>query len=374
MRQSKGLLATSKDSGGPAYQEPTFSEFGSLPSSTYKWGCGVLAPNGKIYCGPNRSPDILVIDPENRTTYTIPCGMQNLISGVLAPNGKIYFIQSKSSTPRGTFVVDPQNDTTYTLPDNGVTAIGAVITSDNTLVCKSPKGFPGSFYNINTDTDTTSVANGSINTNIDYKQPIILSDDKIIFYQTEPLRAQPFVRVVNFAANPIERGVDWFGAGGDRWPDNDFIGVGVYGADETIYYHCTNVSKFLIYNAASDDLEILDSDVSTANGGWNGGAFAPNGRVYFAPYGSGEVLEIDPFSKTARGLGTFNASIYDHKWATFVLAANGKLYGIPTDKTTILEVDLGVPSPEGSAGSEYWTLPGLPDDKLDPRSRFFNHY
>ena len=88
-----------------------FSLFGSFGTSGSKWVSGALAPNGKIYCIPFNSTQVLVIDPSNDTTSLFGnlSGIGKWVGGVLAPNGKIYGIPFSSTQ---VLVIDPLNDTT----------------------------------------------------------------------------------------------------------------------------------------------------------------------------------------------------------------------------------------------------------------------
>ena len=76
----------------------TTTLFGSL-SGTLKWVGGVLAPNGKIYCVPYSSTQVLEIDPVTNTTTLSGSlsGTVKWIGGVLAPNGKIYCVPLDST-------------------------------------------------------------------------------------------------------------------------------------------------------------------------------------------------------------------------------------------------------------------------------------
>ena len=66
------------------------------------------------------------------------------------------------------------------------------------------------------------------------------------------------------------------------------------------------------------------------------GVLAPNGKIYGIPEDSTTVLEIDPVAKTATTFGSLSGS---DKWIGGVLAPNGKIYGIPYNSTTVLEID-----------------------------------
>ena len=70
---------------------------GASLSGTSKWIGGVLGGDGKIYCTPTNSSDILIIDPANQTATRSNMGASlnsNYIcnGGVLGRDGKIYGI------------------------------------------------------------------------------------------------------------------------------------------------------------------------------------------------------------------------------------------------------------------------------------------
>ena len=69
---------------------------------------------------------------------------------------------------------------------------------------------------------------------------------------------------------------------------------------------------------------------------WYGGVLAPNGKIYGIPYNSTTILEIDPVTKTT---STFSSFAGTNNWRGGVLAPNGKIYGIPYNSTTVLEID-----------------------------------
>ena len=74
----------------------------SLGSGDRKWAGGVLGPDGKIYCVPDNSSDILIIDPLTQTATRSSMGAS--LSGsdkwagaVLGPDGKIYCVPRSAS-------------------------------------------------------------------------------------------------------------------------------------------------------------------------------------------------------------------------------------------------------------------------------------
>ena len=75
--------------------------------------------------------------------------------------------------------------------------------------------------------------------------------------------------------------------------------------------------------------------ISTGSFKWVGGVLAPNGKIYGIPLNSTTVLEIDPVNQTATTFGSLAGAT---KWVGGVLAPNGKIYGIPFYSTTVLEI------------------------------------
>ena len=132
----------------------------------------------------------------------------------------------------------------------------------------------------------------------------------------------------------------------------------------------------------SNELQVTSNEFDMAGGlgdfgnfsepyKWAGGVLAPNGKIYGIPHNSSSVLEIDPVSRIAKTFGSYTGST---NWIGGILAPNGNIYGIPHNATSVLEMDFGFPAATGSAGSENWALSGLPGDILDPRSPYFNKF
>ena len=63
---------------------------------------------------------------------------------------------------------------------------------------------------------------------------------------------------------------------------------------------------------------------------------APTGKIYGIPRDSKSILEIDPNTQSTRTFGNFEG---DNKWVGGTLAPNGKIYGFPFSAKTILEID-----------------------------------
>lgn len=72
--------------------------------------------------------------------------------------------------------------------------------------------------------------------------------------------------------------------------------------------------------------------LSTNFNKWRGGALAPNGKIYCAPYSVNAVLVIDPSTDTI----SFDISGFAGSYTGAILAPNGKIYCAPTNGSNIL--------------------------------------
>jgi streptogramin lyase len=349
--------------------------FGST-SGRYKWGVGVLDPNGKIYALPASHNYIAVIDPINRTKTELTdkyfSGGDQWLGGVLAPNGKIYGI--------------PYN-------------------SDDVLEINPETNEINKFY----------VGSGHGGYPLWYGG-VLASNGKIYGV---PYKAS---RVLEF--DPTNKTVATFGSLGTangKWAGS------VLAPNGKIYCLPYHESSILEINPSTRSVTKF-GDVGSGQYKYAGGALAPNGKIYALPADSGKILEIDPNTRTVAQFGNFtgddlyygcilapNGRIYgvphygekilelnprsgtnspddppswrfvegpEEPWIGSgqynvhggILAPNGKMYFIPYDYSDFVEVDLGFPAATGPAGQETWSVPGLPGDVLDPRSAYFNKF
>ena len=67
--------------------------------------------------------------------------------------------------------------------------------------------------------------------------------------------------------------------------------------------------------------------VGTDTNKWFGGVLAPNGKIYGIPANASTVLEIDPVNQTATTFGSVGTG--SNKWFGGVLAPNGKVQSSP---------------------------------------------
>jgi glutamate mutase epsilon subunit len=75
--------------------------------------------------------------------------------------------------------------------------------------------------------------------------------------------------------------------------------------------------------------------VLTGNSKWVGGVIAPNGRIYAMPNDRATILEIDVLTDIVE-FGSVGTAA--NKWMGGVLATNSRIYGIPHASAAVLEL------------------------------------
>jgi hypothetical protein len=90
---------------------------------------------------------------------------------------------------------------------------------------------------------------------------------------------------------------------------------------------------------------------------WGGGVLAPNGKIYGIPDEAESILEIDPATGSVDAFGVLPQG--NDKWRGGVLAFDGKIYAVPREADAMLEIDPEGPSvevtvPVDGVGVEKW--------------------
>jgi|GEM_PF-6627139 len=103
--------------------------------------------------------------------------------------------------------------------------------------------------------------------------------------------------------------------------------------------HFERIKEIVISNNNNPIVESTRAIGSFLSGGnkWAGGVVAPNGKIYGIPANNFTVLEIDPETMATTTFGNVGAEA--DKWFGGVLANNGKVYGIPSTSASILEIN-----------------------------------
>lgn len=137
----------------------------------------------------------------------------------------------------------------------------------------------------------------------------------------------------------------------DKW-----VG-GVLAPNGKIYGIPFGTNNILVIDPATESAATLASPVSGGSK-WFGGVLAPNGKLYGIPQTNDNPLLIDPEMNT---ISTFASSVIgaNNKWTGGVLAPDGKIYGIPRQDNNVLIIDSNtntattIPSGEASPNPKW---------------------
>ncbi|KAL3793059.1 hypothetical protein HJC23_003067 [Cyclotella cryptica] len=136
-------------------------------------------------------------------------------------------------------------------------------------------------------------------------------------------------------ANLLEHTNKWYG--------------GILGRDNAIYGIPYAASSVLRINA-NDDTASLLGDYGSNMYNWHGGVLAKNGAIYAFPAHAEEVLKIDTMPNIEEQnrlmLLPIQRAEYDvdgvrrYKWLGGSLGADGNVYGMPSDATSVLRINI----------------------------------
>lgn len=118
---------------------------------------------------------------------------------------------------------------------------------------------------------------------------------------------------------------------------------GTLGQNGKIYFPPGDSTQILILNPFDNSTDTTSIPISTGNTSlkWMSSLLSPNGKIYCIPGSGTSVLIIDPMTNVADTTsinlsGIVNSSI---KWSCSCMTPNGLLYGIPYAETRVLIVN-----------------------------------
>ncbi|EGD79710.1 hypothetical protein PTSG_10695 [Salpingoeca rosetta] len=262
-----------------------------------KWRNSVLAPNGKVYAMPIRSPHVLIVDPDTNavdtTTITgFSTGQAKWTGAVLAPNNKIYAVPADATS---VLIIDPATNA------YNASAITGLPPGDSKWA------------------DAVLASNGLI-----FGMPNQAASVLII----DPATNASDTTTIPVAV--LEGGNQWYGA--VQAPNNG-----------KIYAAPGMQTAVLIIDPATnttDNTTIAGFPLS-ARGHlkWRGAVLAPNGKIYCVPQDATSVLIIDPFTDTADTTTLGGLFPTTSKWYSGVLTPDGRILGIPDHANAVLIID-----------------------------------
>lgn len=273
-----------------------------------KWNGGVLATNGKIYCIPNTFSAVLIIDTTTNTIDTttlagLPGGWSK---GTLANNGKIYCVPASATN---VLIIDP---------------IGNTIDTTTLATIANPTA-------TNKWRDASLAPNGKI-----YCIP--QSESRILIINPINNTLDTTSMPATFASGVI----------GGKWACSTLAQNG------KIYCPPCSTTCTLIINPvdpAIDSTTLIDTTTLTGILPGTNSSFkfyscvlAPNGKIYCPPNTYSTVLIIDPIANTVDNTTIPGFVAGSDKWDVSCLAPNGKVYCIPFNETRLMIIPTGIPT------------------------------
>jgi hypothetical protein len=197
-----------------------------------KYDSSVLAPNGKLYMGPDNTEFIIEFDPSTNTMTSVGPSFGTSTAkyayGCLSPNGRIYFGGARA---RSYIQFDPTTNTantTDTLAPGSNSFFAGLVLAPNGFVYMIPR--------------TTSV----------------------------------IVKI-----DPV---TNTFTSFGNLVGSNKYRGA-CLGADGKIYCIPRSASQILVIDPKDDSLSFIGNFSFLGGDKWQGGSLAPNGKIYCMPSG-----------------------------------------------------------------------------------------
>lgn len=322
----KDLLYSYRQGSGSVSDSST----GSFLNGGKLWSGGVLAPNGKIYAMPFRAKEILVINTNDQTTYTIalPAPYNNGLTekwsgGVLAKNGKIYGIPYDASH---VLIIDYNNETAIDVVSIDVSGIdtgsnkwkGGSVGANGMIYCAPYSS--SQILKINPDTGQLSLVGPTMAGLGKYSGATLAPNGQIYLIPYNSSRVFTF----------DSRSEGFFITMGGTYTNlNKWSGAAI-GLDGDIYAVPDTESSVLKISTDSQTTSLLalpGSVVLPASGKFSGAVLAPNGKIFGIPHSSGKVLSIDVFTQTLDL--SYSVGLAPKKWESGILSFNGIIYAIP---------------------------------------------
>jgi hypothetical protein len=265
-----------------------------------KWSCGVLANNSSIYCAPFSADHILKIDTIQGTVETLndvelpETGDCSWASGALAQDNSIYYMPTSA---RRIMRLNPDNDSLSSVGDDlgreECKYRGTVVGNDDCVY-----GIPYYTTRIVKFDPTTPDTTSTVWETTRHQEEWFMCGNGV-------LAGDGYIYAVNGAGQVLQIDTtrnnctligDHIYSGWEAGWDDAIIG-----ADKCIYWPPSGANRVLKFDPETQQLPSLVGD-DLGEGCWQGGALAPDGKIYCIPYYSTQILVIDPFKEMSMTL------------------------------------------------------------------------
>ena len=310
-------LAAANSSGVTAAITTTISG----ASSIYYRGF-VLAPNGLLYGVSGGAGNILVFNPVTDTILgTIGfSGGAYYGEGMLAPNGKIYMPGAETNTT--ILVLTPSS----TAPYGTATTIASAGAYNGWGGVLGPNGilyYPttNNVSTINPDTNAVATITSSSGTSV---SGLTLAGNGLIYTTTNS--ANTMGVIIPSSSSPYGTYSTISGTLGTGY------GPGVLAPNGYLYF--IGPSILVVFPTGTS---ATWTTVGSGFTGYSGGVVGADGKIYFSPGGSGNILIVTPLSSSPYATYTTSSAVTGQFFG-LKLAPNGNIYGAPNNTTTILKI------------------------------------
>jgi len=274
----------------------TNARYPVLQSDAYKFAGGVTY-NNNIYSVPQRAKAVMNINTLNNTVSFIDVSnfanvTDNWLGAVLSPNGIIYGINHQNTS---VLRIDPSTNAVSTINISGLAG--------------SANYYAGGVL----------APNGNI-----YGVPFNATSVLVIDTSNNTARA-------NIAGLTGLTGTEkWLG--------------GVLGPNGRIYCIPFDSPNCLVIDTSSNTTSNIA--VPAGNNQWYGGVLGLDGFIYGIPHRSSSVLRINPFNNTANVTDISGVNTINDRWAGGVLAPNGKIYMVMSNSPNVGIIKTDLPTQE----------------------------
>ena len=318
-----------------------------------KWLGGVLAANGKIYCVPYSSDEVLIIDTNNGSYQLESFGLTfgaglKYAGGCLAADGKIYCAPHDAND--GVLVIDPMTNTASIETYGGVLSNvpvkakyrGCVLGNDNKVYCIPYDANFALIIDVDNKTAVTDSFGITFSGAKKWGGGVLAANGKI--YCT-PYESYILLVIDTNTSTAKQISVGYI------MSKSDFSN-GVLGADGKIYCAPRDSNYVLVINPEDDSVKSYY--LSQFGGGnypqgatpfYGGGCLAADGKIYFSPLNAEMVAVIDtkkPMSESISYIGIDELSILEsHKYSSMVMSTDGRIHCVPYNAKDILRIKMG---------------------------------
>jgi streptogramin lyase len=126
--------------------------------------------------------------------------------------------------------------------------------------------------------------------------------------------------------------------GGATYTVSGWYGAGVLAPDGNLYFAPYGAANILKLTVATGQTTNITGGATFTNQGWAGGVLGPDGNIYFAPINATNILKLNPTTGVTTNI-TGGATYVSLGWYGGVLGPDGNIYFSPRNALNILKLN-----------------------------------